>query len=226
MREKAPAEIKQEKTHRRVFQEYSEAFVVAVILAILIRALFFQAFKIPSSSMESTLLVGDHILVNKFIYGVRVPFTKDRWPQFTNPVYIPFTNWRVFAQPSRGDVIVFVYPEDRSKDFIKRVVAIGGDTVEIRDKRLIVNGKPVKDPHAHYFSNIVYPAETVPRDNLRAIKVPEGTLFVMGDNRDHSHDSRFWGFVPIEDVKGEAFVIYYSAQDLAVRWGRFFKLIP
>lgn len=212
MRDKAQAELRQEKSHRRIFQEYSEAFVVAVILAILIRALLFQAFKIPSSSMEPTLVVGDHILVNKFIYGVRIPFTNDRWP--------------VFTQPRRGDVIVFVYPEDRSKDFIKRVVAIGGDTIEIKDKHVILNGKPVQDPHAHFFSNVVYPTEVVPRDNLKAIKVPEGTLFVMGDNRDHSHDSRFWGFVPVEDVKGEAFIIYYSAQDLAVRWNRFFKLIP
>ncbi|HMK35906.1 MAG TPA: signal peptidase I [Desulfomonilaceae bacterium] len=213
MRDKPQAEIGTEKTHRRVFQEYSEAFVVAVVLAILIRALFFQAFKIPSSSMEPTLLIGDHILVNKFIYGIRIPFTKARWPQF--------------VQPRRGDVIVFVYPEDRTKDFIKRVVAVGGDTVEIRDKKVFLNGKPAEDSHAHFYSNVIYPGDVTPKDNMRPTKVPEGALFVMGDNRDYSLDSRFWGFVPVEDVKGEAFIIYYSAQDLiAVRWDRTFKLIP
>lgn len=213
MRDTPEAETTQEKSQRRIFQEYSEAFVVAVILAILIRALLFQAFKIPSSSMESTLLVGDHILVNKFIYGVRIPFTKDRWPAFT--------------QPSRGDVIVFVFPEDRTKDFIKRVVAVGGDTVEVRDKQVILNGKPVDNPNAEFRDDKIYPGMSTPRDNMKPTKVPEGTVFVMGDNRDYSHDSRFWGFVPVEDVKGEAFVIYYSAQDLAsVRWNRFFKLIP
>jgi signal peptidase I len=217
MRDTPEAETTQEKSQRRIFQEYSEAFVVAVILAILIRALLFQAFKIPSSSMESTLLVGDHILVNKFIYGVRIPFTNDRWPMFT--------------QPSRGDVIVFVFPEDRTKDFIKRVVAVGGDTVEIRNKQVFINGKPVENPNIQFLDPRVIP-ETAPpptnrRDNMRPTRVPEGTVFVMGDNRDYSHDSRFWGFVPVEDVKGEAFVIYYSAQDLAsVRWNRFFKLIP
>jgi signal peptidase I len=215
MRDVPQAATAEEKSQRRIFQEYSEAFVVAVILAILIRALLFQAFKIPSSSMESTLLVGDHILVNKFIYGVRIPFTKDRWP--------------VFTQPRRGDVIVFVYPEDRTKDFIKRVVGIGGDTVEIRDKHVILNGKPVENPNAQFGDPRVFPESISKRDNMDPTKVPEGSLFVMGDNRDFSHDSRFWGFVPVEDVKGEAFIIYYSAQDFPGwpwQWKRFFKLIP
>jgi signal peptidase I len=194
------------KSNRTIFQEYSEAFVVAVVLAIIIRALLVQAFKIPSESMWPTLLIGDHILVNKFIYGVRVPFTDKRWP--------------VFVSPRRGDVIVFVYPEDRTKDFIKRVVAIGGDTIEIRNKRVILNGQEVPDPHAHYSSNVTYPGDMNPRDNRTPEKVPPGHLFVMGDNRDSSHDSRFWGFVPVEDVKGEAFIIYY-----ANKWNRIFKII-
>lgn len=206
------AEVQREKSSRVLFQEYSEAFVIAVILAIVIRAFFVQAFKIPSSSMEPTLLVGDHILVNKFIYGVRIPFTDARWPRFESPAH--------------GDVIVFIYPVDRSKDFIKRVVGVSGDTVEIQDKRVFVNGKPPDEPYAHHFSNIIEPLGANPRDNLPPVTVPEGHLFVMGDNRDFSHDSRFWGFVPMEDVKGKAFIIYYSAQNLSdIRWERFFKLI-
>lgn len=200
------------KSHKRIFQEYAEAFVVAVILAILIRALLFQAFKIPSSSMEPTLLVGDHILVNKFLYGIRVPFTDERWPRL--------------AVPSKGDVIVFIFPEDRTKDFIKRVVAVGGDTVEVRNKRLIINGKETQSPQAVFRSREIYPGDFVPRDNMRPVKVPPGKLFVMGDNRDFSHDSRFWGFVPVEDVKGKAFLIYYSATGLSdLRWDRLFKVI-
>jgi signal peptidase I len=202
-----------EKPYRTVFQEYSEAFVVAVILAIIIRAVFVQAFKIPSSSMEPTLLIGDHILVNKFIYGLRIPFTNERWPRFKDP--------------QRGDVIVFIFPEDRTKDFIKRVVAVGGDTIEIRNKKVILNGQEITDQNAHFFSNTMLPGALNPRDNMDPVTVPDGKLFVMGDNRDFSHDSRFWGFVPVEDVKGEAFMIYYSGVDFPsqVRIGRTFKII-
>ena len=202
-----------EKSHRTIFQEYSEAFVVAIILAILIRALLVQAFKIPSGSMEPTLLIGDHILVNKLVYGIRIPFTSARWP--------------IFSDPRRGDVIVFVYPEDRTKDFIKRVVAVGGDTVEIRNKKVFINGKELIDKHAHFRdARVLPPSEKNPRDNYGPVKVPEGHLFVMGDNRDYSADSRFWGFVPSEDVKGEAFLIYYSAQNLSnIRLGRLFNII-
>jgi len=202
------AAVKQEKPARVLFQEYSEAFVIAVILAIIIRAFLVQAFKIPSSSMEPTLLIGDHILVNKFIYGVRIPFTDARWPRFTDP--------------ARGDVIVFVYPVERNKDFIKRVVAVAGDTIDIRNKKVFVNGKPVTEPYAHHLSNTIEPQ----RDNLPPVTVPPGHVFAMGDNRDYSHDSRFWGFVPVEDIKGKAFIIYYSAQYLPdIRLERFGKLI-
>ncbi len=212
MKQKKKAEPEKSKSQRRVFQEYSEAFVVAVILAILIRALLIQAFKIPSGSMIPTLLVGDHILVNKLFYGIRIPFTKARWPRL--------------AEPERGDVIVFVYPEDRTKDFIKRVVAVGGDTVEIRNKVVYINGKPTVNPHARFFSNVILPGDVSPRDNLPPTKVPQGRLFVMGDNRDQSHDSRWWKFVPVEDVKGEAFLIYYSAERFpAVKWGRICNII-
>lgn len=185
---------------------------MAIILAILIRALFVQAFKIPSSSMEPTLLVGDHILVNKFVYGIRIPFTDGRWPKF--------------KEPKAGDVIVFTYPVEREKDFIKRAVAVEGDTVEIRDKRLYVNGKEQVNPHAVYRSRDVLRSDQSPRDNKGPVKVPPGHLFVMGDNRDFSHDSRWWGFVPVQDVKGEAFLIYYSTASFpVVRWGRLFNVI-
>jgi signal peptidase I len=205
------AEDKEVKPSRRIFQEYWEAFVVAVILAILIRALLFQAFKIPSSSMEPTLLVGDHILVNKFLYGIRVPFTSARWPRI--------------ADPTAGDVIVFVYPADRTKDFIKRVVAVGGDIVEVRNKHVYVNSVEQEAPFAEKRDSKIFPfSEGVPRDNMPLRRVPPGFLFVMGDNRDYSHDSRWWGFVPVEDVKGKAFVIYYSA-NRGIQWDRFFKLI-
>jgi signal peptidase I len=200
------------KSHRNVFQEYCEAFVVAVILAIVIRAIFVQAFKIPSGSMENTLLIGDHILVNKLLYGIRIPFTDQRWPRL--------------AEPKQGDVIVFVYPQERNKDFIKRVIAVGGDTVEIKDKKVFVNGKEVSSPYARFVTSVSLPADISPRDNMPPVTVPEGHLFVMGDNRDQSHDSRWWGFVPVEDVKGEAFLIYYSGEDLAsIKWGRIFNII-
>jgi signal peptidase I len=189
-------------------RENIEAIVVAVILALFIRTFVVQAFKIPSGSMMNTLLIGDHILVNKFIYGVKLPFVKK--------TIIPVHN------PQRGDIIVFEFPEDPSKDFIKRVIGIGGDTIEIRNKQLIVNGTPVKNIHAIYNDPKIYDGRTQPRDNLGPIKVPQGKLFVMGDNRDSSYDSRFWGFVDLSAVKGEAFIIYWSwdKENFGVRWNR------
>jgi signal peptidase I len=239
MRDKPQLVTVQEKSSRRIFQEYSEAFVVAVVLAILIRALLFQAFKIPSGSMEPTLLIGDHILVDKFIYGLRIPFTKDRWPVFYHTIGIPSVRvpfvgwhlfgWRLFDKPRRGDVIVFVYPQNRALDFIKRVVAIPGDTIEIRDGQVIINGKPVKNPNAYYSDNKLLSPSESPRDFMLPRTVPKGKLFVMGDNRDNSYDSRFWGFVPMENVKGEALIIYFSSKNWWPgdwKWNRFFKLIP
>lgn len=225
---------KSKKSNQAVFQEYAEALVIAVILAIIIRAFLVQAFKIPSSSMEPTLLVGDHILVNKFVYGVRVPFTDARWPRFKTP--------------DRGDVIVFVYPEDRTKDYIKRIVAIPGDVIEIRHRKVLLNGKESAESYAHYYGPKGGPHGFDIANNMPPKRVPPGKLFVMGDNRDNSQDSRFWGFVPIEDVKGEAFMIYFSWYDpidalhkgyigrldsktfkfsdaRALRWGRFFNII-
>jgi signal peptidase I len=198
------------KSRRTSFQELLEAIAVAIVLAMLIKAVLFQAFKIPSGSMEPTLLIGDHILVSKFIYGERIPFTDKRWPRF-----------RV---PERGDIIVFVYPEDRSKDFIKRVVAVEGDMIEVRGKQVLVNGEELKEPYARYVDDDMARrfGQYVPRQDMAPKKVPPGKLFAMGDNRDHSADSRKWGFVPIEDVKGKACIIYYSPQQFP---SRMFRLI-
>ncbi|MGB3213002.1 MAG: signal peptidase I [Desulforhopalus sp.] len=182
--------------NKSVFREYFEAICVAILLALLIRTFVVQAFKIPSGSMLPTLLIGDHLLVNKFIYGIRVPFTGD--------ILVPI------KKPKRGDVVVFRFPKDRSIDYIKRVIGTPGDTVEIKDKKVFVNGKPIDDPHANISSAPVLSAKTSPRDNLGPILVPDERIFVMGDNRDNSYDSRFWGFVEQRDILGKAFILYWS----------------
>jgi len=191
-----------------IIKEYAEAIIIAILIALFIRTFVVQAFKIPSGSMKPTLLVGDHILVNKFIYGVKIPFVRK--------TMIPVDS------PRQGDIVVFIYPEDRSKDFIKRVIGVGGDTVEIKNKQIFINGKPYKDSVGGYTDDRVYPGSMQPRDNFGPVKVPPESLFVMGDNRDQSYDSRFWGFVDLKDVTGKAFIIYWSwnSPDSRVRWGR------
>ncbi len=178
------------------FVEYAEAIIIAILIAIFIRTFIVQAFKIPSSSMEPTLLVGDHLLVNKFIYGVKIPFIRKTLVSI--------------GEPKRGDVIVFIYPQDNSKDFIKRVIGVGGDTIEIRNKNIFLNGLPYKDTHGVYSDDLILPGSIQPRDNYGPTMVPKGSIFVMGDNRDHSYDSRFWGMVDLKDVLGKAFIIYWS----------------
>jgi len=194
-------------------RENIEAIVVAIILALFIRTFVVQAFKIPSGSMKDTLLIGDHILVNKFIYGVKAPFMKK--------TMIPIND------PQKGDIIVFEFPEDPSKDFIKRVVGIPGDVIDIRNKKLFVNDLLVDNGHGIHKDPKIYAARAQPRDNLGPITVPEGKLFVMGDNRDFSYDSRFWGFVDLVAVKGKAFIIYWSwnKEDFGVRWNRLGHLL-
>jgi signal peptidase I len=201
----APREVATKSTIR----EYGEALFVALALALVIRTFVVQAFKIPSGSMLPTLQIGDHILVNKFIYGLRIP------------VY--GTRYFSFVDPARQDIVVFVFPEDRDKDFIKRVIGTPGDTVEVRHKKVYVNGEPIEDAHAHYTEG----EGPAPRDTFGPVTVPPRHIFVMGDNRDHSFDSRFWGFVPFEDIKGKAFVIYWSwdGEDHWVRWSRLGTLI-
>jgi len=184
------------KPEKSVVREYIEAIVIAVLLALFIRSFVVQAFKIPSGSMLSTLQIGDHLLVNKFIYGVRLPVT--------GTVIIPWKN------PARGDIVVFKYPKDRSTDYIKRVVGVAGDTIEIKNKQVYINGQAVENPHIQFTDKNIMKASAGPRDNMGPVKVPEGSIFMMGDNRDNSYDSRFWGFVPLKDVLGKAFILYWS----------------
>jgi signal peptidase I len=195
---------------KNAWRENIEAILIAIVIAMFIRTFIVQAFKIPSGSMLETLQIGDQILVNKFIYGVKIPFTNGK-------TLIPVKN------PERGDIVVFKYPEDPSKDFIKRVVAVGGDTLEIKNKQLFVNDKPVtKQPWAVYKDDRIIPGNFSTRDNLKKITIPDKQLFVMGDTRENSHDSRFWGFVDLTEIKGEAFMIYWSwnKEDFGVRWKR------
>lgn len=201
------------RKRKSTLREYAEAIAIALLLAFFIRTFFIQAFKIPSGSMVPTLQIGDHILVNKFIYGFRIPYTKIR--------LFPFT------RPKRGDVIVFVFPVDHRKDFIKRVIAVEGEVVEIRDKRIYINGSPLKDDHGHYTDPRVIPGSLDPRDNFGPVRVPKDHLFVMGDNRDNSRDSRYWEFVHVGMVKGKAFLIYYSwdRKRHRIRWSRIGDLI-
>lgn len=208
----APAAPDQPKK-KHIVREYAESIIVAVILALIIRTLVVQAFKIPSGSMEDTLAIGDHILVNKFIYGMKVPFVDQRFFKIRDP--------------KRGDVIVFEYPEDPSKDFIKRVVGTPGDTVEVKNKRVYVNGQPYDNPHEVHKEKDVFPKEQNPRDNMDPVKVPADSYFMMGDNRDRSYDSRFWGFVPFSKIKGLAFIKYWSwnHEHFRVRWGNIGRLI-
>ena len=195
------------------FVEYAEAIIIAIVIALFIRTFIVQAFKIPSGSMKPTLLIGDHILVNKFIYGVKIPFVRKTIISI--------------GEPKRGDVIVFIYPEDRSKDFIKRVVAVGGDTIEIRDKKIYLNGLPHPDGHGVYVEDFILPGAIQPRDNFGPFTVPKGAVFTMGDNRDQSYDSRFWGPVDLKDVLGKAFMLYWSwnGENHSVRWGRLGNLV-
>lgn len=196
------------KSKKGKVRENVEALIIAVLLALFIRAFVVQAFKIPSGSMQNTLLIGDQLLVNKFIYGIKLPFS--------DKTIIPIEN------PQRGDVIVFKFPEDPSKDFIKRVVGVGGDTVEIRDKKVFVNGLQQADDFAVHVDPRVFPRDFQPRDNFGPVKVPKGKLFVMGDNRDESNDSRYWGFVDLSAVRGKAIVLYWSwdSKNFRVRWHR------
>jgi len=194
-------------------REYAEALAVAFLLALFIRTFLVQAFKIPSGSMLETLQIGDHILVNKLRYGIRMPILGKRVIQFQDP--------------RRGDVIVFVYPVDPSKDFIKRVIGEPGDTVEVKHKQLFINGEKLNDPYGQFVEGPGENSRLTPRDNFGPVAVPPDQVFVMGDNRDRSYDSRFWGFVPLDDVRGKAFVIYWSwdGEDRWVRWERIGDII-
>ncbi|OQY01591.1 MAG: signal peptidase I [Desulfobacteraceae bacterium 4572_130] len=203
------------KNKKGALRENIEAILIAIVLALFIRAFFVQAFKIPSGSMKDTLLIGDHILVNKFIYGVRIPFTNGA------------TLFKV-SKPERKDIIVFKYPEDPDKDFIKRVVAVEGDIIELKNKKIYLNGKlQHNENYTIHTDPFVMPEKFSNRDNFGPVTVPKNSFFVMGDNRDNSHDSRFWGFVDFREVKGKAFIIYWSwnKEKFGVRWNRIGDLL-
>ena len=207
---------KPEAAKKSQLRDWTEALIVAAILALIIRTFVVQAFKIPSGSMEDTLLIGDHLLVNKFIYGTQLPFSDD-------PVL-------AIRQPERGDIIVFEFPEDKDKsyfkrrDFIKRVVGLPGDTIEIRNKNVFVNGERYITPEAVYKDGNLTAG---PRDNMPPVTVPDDNYFVMGDNRDRSYDSRFWRFVNRSAIKGLAFIKYWSwdTEKFMPRWGRIGRMI-
>lgn len=213
---KSRASKKQAQQKKSQIRDWSEALIVAAVLALIIRTFVVQAFKIPSGSMEDTLLIGDHLLVSKFIYGLQVPFSDE-----------PVLSMR---DPERGDIIVFEFPEDKDKsyfqrrDFIKRVIGLPGDKIEIRSKNVYVNGDRYMTPEAVYKDGTM----TVgPRDNMALITVPQNKYFVMGDNRDRSYDSRFWGFVDRSVIKGRAFIKYWSwdSEKFMPRWSRIGRMI-
>ena len=183
-------------------REYFESVIIAVILALFIRTFVVQAFKIPTGSMEENLLIGDHLLVNKFVFGP----TETAVERTLLPV----------GEIKRRDVIVFKYPEEPDRDFIKRVIGLPGETVEVRDKKVYINGQGLDEPYVHFIqppSGASEFHEVTPfdvRERYGPVTVPANHYFVMGDNRDNSQDSRYWGFLPRENVKGKALVIYWS----------------
>lgn len=206
---------------KSITREYIEAILIAIVLAVVIRTYVFQAFKIPSGSMLPTLQIGDHLLVNKFIYGTKLPFTEKR-----------VLAWEDIE---RGDIVVFKFPKDPTVDYIKRVIGTPGDTIQVKNKKVIINGKIIEDIHAHFSIPSIQPASVGPRDNFGPVSVPKGKIFVMGDNRDNSYDSRFWGFVDKKAVLGKALIIYWSwnidapmislERLSSIRWNRFANII-
>jgi signal peptidase I len=205
---------------KSTIREYFESICIAVILALFVRTFVVQAFKIPTGSMENNLLIGDHLLVNKFVFAPTMS-SLERMLLPIDPV-------------RRGDILVFKYPQDPERDFIKRVIGLPGETVEVRNKKVFINGKPLDEPYVHF---MFPPEERAPGDvnfdNLKAdygpVTVPDRHYFMMGDNRDNSEDSRYWGFMPADYIKGKALFVYFSFTDpegrdsggsFGVRWGR------
>ena len=197
-------------------REYFESIVIAVILALFVRTWVVQAFKIPTGSMENNLLIGDHLLVNKFVFG----------PTATGleRALLPMHDIR------RGEIIVFKYPDEPERDFIKRVIGLPGDVIELKSKKVYVNGQALDEPYVHFLTPAAVGSEVTSadvRENYGPVTVPPDQYFVMGDNRDNSQDSRYWGYLPRHYVKGKALMIYWSYEgaDLGsiftkVRWER------
>ena len=184
---------------KSTLREYTESIVIAVILALFVRTWIVQAFKIPTGSMENNLLIGDHLLVNKFIFGPTATSVERK--------LLPVRDIR------RGDVIVFKYPDEPDRDFIKRVIGLPGETLELRAKKVYIDGQPLDEPYVHFLEPASDSQETTSydvRERYGPVRVPEGQYFVMGDNRDNSQDSRYWGFLPRDYIKGKALIIYWS----------------
>jgi len=198
---------------RSTLREYVEAALWALVLTLFLRAFVIQAFRIPSESMVKTLLVGDFLFVNKFEYGPKIPFTHIRLPGL--------------RAPKRGDVIVFQYPQNPSQDFIKRCIATGDQTITIVDKQVAVNGQELREPYVQHTDPSIRPAGYDFRDNFGPYTVPAGDLFMMGDNRDNSNDSRYWGPVDLDLVQGHAMFLYWSwdSEKRWPRWNRLFQPI-
>ncbi len=194
-------------------REYAEAFFWSLVIFFFVRICVIQPFKIPSESMLNTLVIGDCLFVNKFMYGIKVPFTNIRLPHL--------------REPQRGDVVVFRFPLNPSQDYIKRLIGVPGDTIEIRDKNVYVNGTLYQNPHELHKDTKTLPRELSVRDNFGPAQVPTAAYFMMGDNRDNSFDSRFWGFVPDDNIIGPAFIKYWSWDNdkWLPRWQRIGRLI-
>jgi signal peptidase I len=218
--EPAAADAGEARPKRKsLIREYAEAIGIAVLLALIIRTLVVQAFTIPSGSMMDTLLVGDYILVNKFLYGPEIPLTDKRFPGLRDP--------------ARGDIIVFKYPQDEKRDFIKRIIGTPGDVVLVRGHQVFVNGRALVEPYTRPIEGLLPPPPAQPgycgyQYACEPTKVPSDSYFVMGDNRDNSQDSRYWGFVKRDKIKGKAFLIYWSwdSDRHWLRWWRLGKYIP
>jgi signal peptidase I len=187
---------------KSTIREYFESIVIAVILALFVRTFVVQAFKIPTGSMENNLLIGDHLLVNKFVHGPA--------PSAVERAALPIGTIR------RRDVLVFKYPEQPDRDFIKRVIGLPGESLEVRDKKVYINGTALDEPYAHYLSpasegSAFHEVTSFDvRERYGPVTIPAGHYFMMGDNRDNSQDSRYWGFLPRENIKGRALLIYWS----------------
>lgn len=186
--------VEKEKKERKksIVREYTETIIIAVILALFVNTFVFQAFKIPTGSMEDNLLIGDHIIANKFIYG---PASID-----LEKLLLPIKDIK------RRDVIVFKYPEDPSRDFIKRVIGLPGDKVQIKGKQVYINDEPLEENYKFH----KYPSFRSASENYGPVTVPENCYFLLGDNRDNSRDSRYWGYVPRSLIKGRALIVYWS----------------
>jgi signal peptidase I len=196
---------------RSVFREYAESLIIAVILALFVRTWVFQAFKIPTGSMENNLLIGDHLIVNKLVFAPGAGRAER--------AILPSRDIR------RGDIVVFKYPVDPERDFIKRVIGLPGERLEWKERKIYINDRPIDEPYVFFKDR---PGQDPRFDNYGPVTVPDGQYFMMGDNRNNSEDSRWWGFVPHGHIKGQALFIYFSMKDGGsflnlfsdVQWGR------